>query len=400
MADVRVWHYLGENAQGQMCQGCVDARSSDHATRILAARGIVAVEVSEEKSGQGQHEKHKLSAAMLADFAEAMADLLGSALSVTDALLAFEISERRPRLKAFASRLVHAVRNGRTLNMAMQEDISRPPRILIAMTAAGEESGALAASFSDLAQRLKRGLELRRGLIGQMVYPIALVGLMFLTLVFLAFLVLPNFEQVFEGAAAPPPPETAFVLSAGAFLRNYAVWIPVFVLGVVVLVQRFLLMAPEHWARQFRKVPVVGRNIWLLNVASYARTLGVLLSAGLPLLRAEAVARDTVGDPAMRQQLSGLSDRIRGGVPLSAAFSESRALPEDLVRQVQLGEETGQLDTFLLRAAGRYEREAELALNRSVELLGPVLIVCLGVCVAGVIVSVISGVLSLNDAIY
>ncbi|WP_417479120.1 type II secretion system F family protein [Maricaulis maris] len=400
MSDQRLWRYLAENASGEIERGEILATGSAQAMQLLAARGVVAVEVTELATAGRSRTGGRLTTAQVADFTEDLAELLGAALPIHEALASLAEGAGKRTLREFILRLEASVRSGRALSEAMKSDPARPPRTLVAMTAAGEESGQLAATLSDLALKLRADQALRRDLAGQLAYPAVLVCFIYLTLVFLAFFVLPQFETVFADAVVEPPPETRFVIAAGGFLRSYAIWIPVGIVGLVWLARVILARIPILASRIRRAVPIVGPALWRLDAAAYARTLGVLVRAGLPVNRAESVARDVVGDPGMRNGMSRAADRIRAGIALSSALDEQNILPDDLIRQVRLGEETGDLDKFLLRTADRYERMARTRLSRALELLGPVLVAILGACVAGVIASVMSGVLSLNDAVF
>jgi type II secretory pathway component PulF len=400
VSEPRLWRYLAENASGGVERGEILASNSTKASQLLAAQGIVAVEVREVGSSGGSETSGRLPSAHIADFTEDLAELLGAALSIHDALASLAEGETRRRLREFILRLEARVRGGHSLSASMKADPATPPRILVAMTAAGEESGQLAATLSDLAVRFRAEQALKRDLAGQLAYPAVLVCLIYLTLVFLAFIVLPQFEIVFADSAIEPPPETQFVIGVGAFLRTYAIWIPVAVVGLAWLARTAIARFPIAATRIRRTLPIVGPALWKLDAAAFARTLGVLVKAGLPVNRAEHVARDAVADPGMRDGMSRAADRVRGGTALSRALDEQNILPGDLIRQIRLGEETGELDVFLLRTADRYERMARSRLSRALELLGPVLIVILGACVAGVIAAVMSGVLSLNDAVF
>jgi type II secretory pathway component PulF len=383
VSEPRLWRYLAENASGGVERGEILASNSTKASQLLAAQGIVAVEVREVGSSGGSETSGRLPSAHIADFTEDLAELLGAALSIHDALASLAEGETRRRLREFILRLEARVRGGHSLSASMKADPATPPRILVAMTAAGEESGQLAATLSDLAVRFRAEQALKRDLAGQLAYPAVLVCLIYLTLVFLAFIVLPQ-----------------FVIGVGAFLRTYAIWIPVAVVGLAWLARTAIARFPIAATRIRRTLPIVGPALWKLDAAAFARTLGVLVKAGLPVNRAEHVARDAVADPGMRDGMSRAADRVRGGTALSRALDEQNILPGDLIRQIRLGEETGELDVFLLRTADRYERMARSRLSRALELLGPVLIVILGACVAGVIAAVMSGVLSLNDAVF
>lgn len=398
MSETRLWRYLGETAAGSVERGEIAADSQDQASRLLAARGVTAVELKAARTDGGQ--RGRLKSGQVADFTEELAELLTAALPIQEALSSLAESEPQGRLKAFIERIAASVRSGNALSEALRADPAAPPRVLVAMAAAGEESGRLTETLTDLARRMRQAQQLRRELTGQIAYPVVLVCLTFLTLVFLAFVVLPNFEDVFAYATVEPPAVTRFVMEAGAFLRTYAVWIPVAVVAVAAAAERAAVRYPQTASRLRRRVPVFGAALWQLDVAGFARTLGGLLQAGLPLTRAESVARDAVGDAFLRARLAVAADRLRAGIALSEAVAEPGLLPDALVRQIRLGEKTGELARLLLQTADRMERTAQNRLSRAVELLGPALVVMLGACIAGVIAAIMSGVLSLNEALF
>ncbi len=137
-----------------------------------------------------------------------------------------------------------------------------------------------------------------------------------------------------------------------------------------------------------------------LEAARYCRTLGLLLTSGQPLSRAESVARSALGSSELRARYARAGDAVRAGESLSAALGRENVLPAQALRFIELGERTGRLDAMLTRAAQLHDREVRTMLKRSVELIGPVMIAILGLCVGGVIAAVMSGVLSLNEVVY
>lgn len=401
MAEMILFRYLGETGRGSIERGEVLAAGAAQARQQLLSRGLAIVELTPVGRGDGNaSSRSRLTTSMTTDFIRMFADLVASAVPVPDALLHIVEAENRRPIRMLAQRVERAVRTGASLSEALAEDPARPPRLLVATIAAGEQSGQLGVALDSLAGRMERARELREMMVGQLIYPLILVGVIFLTLLFLSFFILPQFEAIFEAASAVPPAETRFVLAGGAFFRVFGVWVPVMVVALAWLAQVIWRANPVLGGRVRRGVPILGSALAALDVAGFSRTMGTLLSTGVPLVRAAEVARDAVSDIAVRIKLGEVIELVRRGLSLSQALTRAGVMPDDLVRQVRLGEATGELDRFFTRAAVRYERDAESRIKRMVELLGPSLIVLLGACVGGVIAAVLSGVLSLNDAIY
>jgi len=396
------WRYIAERTNGQIVKGQLSASDENSALRKIRAMGVSPVELAPagQEDSMFSGGRARLNHKEALEFVRSMADLVGAGIPVRDALASLVEREKKPVLKRFLERIDAQVRGGEALSVALQSDPARLPRAIIALTKAGEDSGLLGRNYSDLSAQMEEEEALRQELVGQMAYPMALVVLISLTLVFLSYFVLPQFETIFSDAGATPPAETRFVLAAGAFLRAYAVWIPVggllIFMGVRTLAHRYQSSLDAFVA----KIPVMGRVLSKMDSARYCRTLGLLLSTGAPLAQAESVARSSVSSQRLRNRHGQAAEAVRSGEKLSLALSKAGALPDDALRFIELGEKTGQLDVMLTRSAQLYEREIRNTLKNTVELIGPLMIAILGICVGGVIAAVMSGVLSLNDVVF
>ncbi|WP_323760989.1 type II secretion system F family protein [Maricaulis sp.] len=400
-ADPSPFRFLGETAQGAMESGELLATDIDQARQKLEARGLAVVELT--PATRRQHlisGRASLNTRMLSDFTRSLADLVQSAVPVPDALQFIIDAESQRPIRLFAERIERAVRAGSSLSAAMAQDPAQPDRLLVSAVAAGERSGQLGVALGHVADRLERARDIRDMLVGQLVYPVILVGVIFLTLLFLSFFILPQFEAIFQAAGANPPVETRLVLSAGSFIRQFGLWLPAAAAFLAWCLMQVWRRNPLLAGRLQRSIPILGPAMTALDAAGYSRTMGVLLGTGVPLVRAAEVAAETISNVGDRTHLRAAIDAVRGGRALSQALTQVGGMPDALIRQIRLGEASGDLGRVFIRAASRYEREAEGRLKRLTELLGPTLIVALGSCVGIVIAAVLSGVLSLNDAIY
>jgi len=400
--EVRHWRYVGETVDGRTIRGQVDGRDEEEALSRVRALGATPIELAPAARGNSifSDGRTELSSAESLIFVRGLADLVEAGIPVRDALICLSDREKRPVLKGFIDRLETRVGNGDPLSKALQEDVAQPPRLLIALVSAGEASGLLGENLVELARQMDGEHELRQELIGQMVYPIALVVLISLTLVFLSYFVLPQFETIFSDARATPPPETQFVFAVGEFLRTYAIWIPALMILALIALQTMARQFAAALSAFVLRIPMVGTTLMKLDAARYCRTLGLLLASGASLTKAEGVARMSVGSAFLQRRHERVANDVRSGLSLSAALEQHKALPSDALRFVELGERTGRLDTMLARAAALYDGEVRNILKQTVDLIGPLMIAILGLCVGGVIAAVMSGVLSLNDVVY
>ena len=247
---------------------------------------------------------------------------------------------------------------------------------------------------------MEQARSLRQELAGPLLYPAVLFVLFFATLLFLAHFILPEFEQVFIGAGAEPPRVTRAVFSMAAFLRVWGIWLPAIVIALAAAAQALGRAAPTGTERAVRLLPGYAWMRDRMAAVRYGRVLGLLLSTGAALARAEPIARSALASPLLRERHAAAATEVRAGAPLAEALARHQALPPDAVRLVRLGERTGQLDRMLLRAADLLDTRVRRTLRRAVELIGPAMIVILGILIGLVMIAVFLGALSLNEAAY
>lgn len=401
----RSWRYVAENNSGAVVKGVVAAADIDAAISQLKAQGLAPIDLDEERKSSldltawGKR-GGALSESNLTDFCARMADLLTAGVTASRALSLMADQPGQKALKDFAARLQGQIRKGQPLSEALAQDPARPPRIMIALAASGEALGDLGSQFARLAAGFEARAALRKELIGQLIYPAALFVLILLTLIFLSFFVLPQFETVFATSDASPPPETRFVLAAGAFIRAY--WLPVF-LGVVIAAGAGNLLARRYRRRVEAltlQAPVIGSLIARAETARYCRSLGELLSGGMPLARAMPIARAAISNSVIATLTTDIENDVRNGAPLSKAVRRTGGIHSESIPFFELGEETGDLGVMTAKAADYFEQHITVLLKRVAALSGPIMTAIMGLMTAGVIAAVMAGVLSLNETVY
>ncbi len=404
MSDIR-WRYAAQTTSGKLIKGHLMAANEQEALRHLKRDAISPVRLSQVKNsvvtlpflGRAQR---TLSLSEQTDFVQGLSDLLGAGVPLAEGLALLSSRAKSKKVASYASRILGSVRAGSSLTEALEQDEVTSPRLMLALVSAGEKSGTLAAQLARLAISFSASLKLRRTLIAQLAYPVALMVLIGLTLLFLSFFVLPQFEGIFENSTATPPPETQFVLAAGAFIRAWWPVLPVICLGMVLV---FRLLMRQHSVRisgSLLRAPLFGPFLQKLEAGRYARSLGAMLEGGTSLAIALPIARRAVSSPALRTHLSQAETQVRAGRPLARALVETGHVPDEIIRFAEIGERTGRLGSLLLQGADLCERDIARSLQRITALLGPALTALMGLVTAAVIASVMSGVLSLNEAVY
>lgn len=399
---IRTWRYIAETPQGQTLKGELRARTESDITRLVRQMGARPVEIRPASASLTLFSlgTSRLSREELELFSRGLADLLEAGIPLVDAVQALARSQRRRRLKAFLERLASRLMGGESLADALAQDPADLPRLLIGLVRAGEESGALAEVMQQYADKIERENALQQELSGQMAYPALVSVMIVLTLAFLAWFVLPIFEGIFDDGASPAPASTQFVLDAGAFVRAYGIWIPPGLILVVMAVKAGLEASGERVGQVMRALPVIGPISRQMLADKYLGALGFLVSSGAPVARAEQIAREGLESEDVRAELERASVLLKSGHGLTEALSTTGLFDDEVLHLAQMGEKSGQLGMMLTRAATLSRKAYSRVSMRLLEIIGPTMIALLGLVVCGVIVSVMVGILSLNEAVY
>lgn len=390
--------YRATTLEGRTLRGVEEAVSPVALERTLAGRGLYALDVipARERTEESGFSRGRLIPRG-ADVTEAMATL-ASLLEVGLPLeRALEITIRGAARRDVAGALASArqrVREGGKLADALAEYPALFPAVAVGLVRAADRGGHLAEAVRRLAEHLERERALRARLVSALTYPLLLVGTGALSLAVLLLFVLPRFVTILDDAEAALPRSTALLLATSTLLGR--IW-PLLMLGV--------LIAPVVWIRWratergrertdalLLRLPLVGPLRARYASARLARTLGTLLSGGLPLVPALEIAGDASGDMAVGAQVRTTREEVRRGEALSAALRRRQTFPFIFVRLVEVGEETGQLEVMLERVAALLDAELERRLDRLVSLIEPTLILLFGVLVGFVALSLLQAI--------
>jgi general secretion pathway protein F len=331
-------------------------------------------------------------------FTQSLHPLLRAGLNLDRALGVLIALQERVSVKRLLDGLLRSVREGRSFADALAEEPAFPP-YYIAMTRAGELGGSLTQVVGRLSEFLNRSERIRERLTSALIYPMMLAGMIVLTLVLLVTIVLPRFERMFAESHAVLPLPTRIVLNFGTLVLHFG-WLMALAFATTVF-----------WAYRSLKRPAVRLTFdrWLLRsrvtfgliarveTSRFLRTLGTLISNGIPAVSALRVARGVIVNRALVYATDGVITSVREGQSLAALLAREPLFPKVAAHLARVGEETGQLDTMLLEAADILDRDVETTTERLLSILVPAITIGMGVLVAGLIGSVLVGILSVND---
>lgn len=283
-----------------------------------------------------------------------------------------------------------SVEGGETFSKALARHPKVFDGLFVNLVAAAETGGILDTIMNRLAIFLEKSEKLRRRIKGAMVYPIAIIIITALILTVLMVKVIPTFEKMFQdfGAAKLPAPTRILINMSHGFINNLH-WIVIFVVLVLVGYKMFVKWPKGRYIRDsvLLVLPIVGVLIRKSVVARFSRTLGTLLSSGVPILDAMEIVAKTAGNTVVERAVLFSRDRIAEGKDMVTPLSESKVFPPMVIQMIGVGEQTGALDNMLQKVADFYEDEVDVAVESLTSLLEPVMMVFLGGLVGGVIIA-------------
>lgn len=402
-----LYRYKALNTRGEMLDGQMEAASDSEVALRLQEQGHLPVEATLASGSGGESTWRALfkpktfAGERLVQFTMQLSTLLGAGQPLDRALtILLELPEDEAARRTITD-IRDAVRGGSALSTALERQHGTFSRLYINMVRAGEAGGSLQETLQRLAEYLERSGALRGRVINALIYPAILLTLVTGALMFLLGYVVPQFAGMYESLDAEMPWFTQLVLGLGLFVRDW--WI------VLLVVPALLLL----WLDRKRRDPAVrarfdewilqrklaGSLVAKLETARLARTLGTLLKNGVPLLTALGIGRNVLGNRALASDVEAAADEVKNGVGLSTALAKGKRFPRLALQMIQVGEESGALDTMLLKTADTFEQETGQALDRMLAALVPVITLVLAGIVGAVIMAVLIPIYGLTDTI-
>lgn len=332
----------------------------------------------------------KLKAAELTDFCRQLGSLLDAGVSV---IQAFNIISNRQSMSKFAkktfSEITTDLKHGKALSEAMADQGKVFPELLISMIRAGEASGKIGETFINMGQHFQKQNRIKAQVKGALAYPCVLVVLLILVIIVMFTFILPMFGDMFTDMELPLM--TRILMGMSDFMIHYWYVVVLVAVGLVVLIIMLMRNPVSRLGidRMILKIPKIGNLVKIVYTASFSRTLASLYSSGLSILSAIQISRDTVNNSYLRSQFDDCIKNIRIGNALSDSIRAMNGFDGKLADTIKVGEETGKLDSMLTSTADDYEYESSAAIKSMMSIIEPLMIVILGVVVAGVMVSVL-----------
>ena len=398
------YRYRAASQIGEVLEGELEATSQEEAVRRLQAQGHVPILAEEvvtraPKRAGWRRWRVGIRVADVGSFTVELAALLQSGLPLDQALDKLARLSRNAALCEVAEDLQSQVRRGIDLSVAMEQHPRVFPRMYRNMVRAGEVSGTLHTALTRVADFLERARSLRETLVSALIYPVLLLVFAGVSVSVILGVVIPRISALFADAGQELPMATQVVVQIGEVVHKWW-WAMAGILCVGVVLFHWLLENPAArtaWDRRLLALPLVGELVAKYEAARFTRTLGTLIQGGVPLLDALEIAHQVVGHRVIEIGIGSVVVSVRQGQGFARPLREAAVFPGLATDLLQVGEETGNLETMLLRVADIYDREVQTSVKRAVDILGPLLILVLAALIGAIIMSVLVAVLGINE---
>ncbi len=400
------YQYEAMDQTGREVKDTIDASTQEEAQQLIRQKGYFVTKISERTKGGGGSRKKsaakgkrgrkkksftigKISTKQLCTFTRQLSTLQDAGLPILRSLKILEGQCKPGVLKNSLGDVVEDIESGQTLSEAFSKHPKAFDRLYCNMIKAGEAGGALEAILQRLADFKEKAQSLKRRVKSAMVYPVVVITVAVAIVGFILYFIIPKFEAIFKDFGVDLPGMTIFLIKASHFIVNYfyvVLLTPLFLWIIIKLLYRNRTGA-YICDKILLMIPVLGMIVEKSTVARTMRTLGTLVQSGVPILESLSIVKETAGNAVFERAFTRIYESIREGETIAQPLRESRIVDDIVVNMIDVGEETGDLDTMLNKIADNYDEEVETAVESLVSLLEPIMIVVLGGIIGFIVIA-------------
>lgn len=427
------FNFIALDARGRESQGEIEADNQTMALARIRERGLFPTSVTEaskarKTAGGGRATAKGATSALnmsieikmpsfmtsvkpkeLMVFTRQLATLVDAGLPLVRSLEVLAKQERNPLLRKALKEMAEAIQSGSTFAEALAQHPKVFNKLYVNMAKAGEVGGVLDKVLLRLAEFMEKAQKIKNKVTSAMVYPVVVMVMAVGILTFLMVFIIPKFKEIFsellEGQALPGLTQFVMGISSAVagmvdlgFIRLPAIILVI--LGVFLLVSFLKLIAKTHvgayWVDKFKlNMPIFGPLVKKTAIGRFTRTLGTLMSSGVPVLQALNIVRDTAGNEVLARAVASVHDAVKEGENMAPPIEATKVFPPMVISMVQVGEETGELPEMLMKIADNYDDEVDNAVAGLTSVIEPLLIVFLALVVGTIVIALFLPLISI-----
>ena len=399
--------YVGRNRQGAVKKGELSAKTRDDAVDQLRKQQVVVTSL-EEKSGKGGKLNLSFGSGLndkdLVVFTRQFGTMINAGLPLIQCLDILSTQSENKVLRETVGDVKNSVEAGSTFSDALKKHPKVFDELYVNMIHAGEVGGLLDTILTRLAKHIEKAMKLKAQIKSAMVYPSAIVGVAIIVISVLMVWVIPVFAQMFlemSGGRMGLPGPTQLVINISNFFQSYWYFMGGALVGIIMGIKRYYATVNGRVVidRLLLKIPIVGDLIRKASVAKFTRTLGTLITSGVPLLEGLSICAKTSGNKVIEQALMNARVSISGGKTISEPLAKCNVFPKMVTHMIAVGESTGALDAMLGKIADFYEDEVDQAVDTLTSLLEPIMMVVLGTIIGFIVIAMYLPIFKMAAAI-
>ncbi len=391
-----IYSYRAMDNSGAVIKGSLEAENRNSVIESLLRQSYTILDIKEDKDkviasksvlNINLFESVKINDLSL--FTRQLSTMVGSGLPIVRSFQILEQQTKNPMLRRATEDIRTNLEGGWTLNDSM----ARHPRIFspmyVSMVKAGETGGALDTVLSRLADTLERDREINSKVKSASIYPIIVLSVALLVVVFILRFVMPTFVEAFSSSGTELPAFTQFFLGISYFIRDYGLWLAIVII-LLVIALKWVGTKPAgrlFFDRLYLHLPIVGKAVNRIAVSRFTRILGTLIKSGVPILEALEVLKGVVGNRVISDAIGEAKNSIREGQSIATPLAATAVFEPMVTQMIAVGEETGSLDDMLERMSVFYDNEVTFAIDAMLKAMEPAMIIIVGVIIGSIIIA-------------
>ena len=392
-----IFSYRATTPDGTIVEGVIEAADEPTAIDRLKNSGIIPLKINTSSEGTKRKFTLRSSKGDMLTFTTELSALLGAGLPIDRSLnMLAEISESK-EMKSVIHSILRSIREGGSFSDSLQKHPKVFSKLYVNMIRAGEVGGVLDVVLDKLNEFLESSKELKEQVFSAMIYPTILLTTGGISIIILLVYVLPKFSTIFSEMGTSLPLPTQALIKFSNIMQSYW-W--VLLLSAVsgwLAFRNYKRTAAGRYRWDAFKLKLMGDVIRKLETARFTRTLGTLLKSGVPLLQALKNSKDIISNQIIASTIDTVAKGAKEGKGIAGPLSRANVFPPLALSMIQVGEETGQLDTMLLKVADTYEKSLRTAMKRFIGFLEPALILGMGLIIGFIVLSMLMGIFSMTD---
>ena len=424
------YNYVAMDAHGKETKGTLEVASQNEAIGRVKEMGlfptkIVEIDKAKEKDagakktakpakGKGKKKGVNINikipglgggvkAKVLTTFTRQLATLVDAGLPLLRGLRVLEKQERNATLKDIIGDLALSIEGGSTFSEGLAQHPKVFNRLFVNMVKAGELGGVLEVVLNRLSEFMEKAQKIKGKVIAAMFYPCAVLVVATGILIILMVKVVPSFKAVFEGMmnGRELPAFTRLVLGISGMIKDNILMTLIIVVAFVIVFNLFIRtkFGRHVWDKFKLKVPVIGPVVSKVAISRFTRTLGTLISSGVPILQALTIVKETAGNVIVSNAVNSVHESVKEGETITAPLEASNIFPPMVISMVDVGEQTGALPEMLLKIADNYDDEVDNAVAAMTSLLEPIMIIFLAVIVGSIVIAMFMPLIDLMNSL-